>query len=52
MERVLLWLDDLEDLVFCLPLVWRRWPLAAALTRPLTVGLLALLAALLGLLLV
>ncbi len=24
MERVLQWLDDCEDLVFCLPMVWRR----------------------------
>lgn len=32
MERVLQWLDDCEDLVFCLPLLWlraRSWTLVA-----------------------
>ena len=24
MERVLLWLDDCEDLAWCLPLLWPR----------------------------
>lgn len=52
MERILLWLDELEDLVFCLPLLWRRLPLAGALSSPATLGLLVLLVAVLGLLLV
>ncbi len=35
MERVLQWLDDCEDLAFCLPLVWwraRAWTLVGLLT--------------------
>lgn len=47
MERVLLWLDDLEDLLFCLPLLWGRWRLATSSTR----RALALLACVLGLVL-
>ena len=33
MERVLLWLDDLEDLFFCLPLLWGRFRPATVLSR-------------------
>jgi hypothetical protein len=39
MERVLQWLDECEDLAFCLPLLWPRlrvWLLVALIAAALT----------------